>query len=91
MFDDALDDTPVLTAHAPFVPPAALCRDVRDIRHYQVWTRAYAYTLCAALAAALLGLIPAWLLVLVVPLAYVRLALALHELLHACPPSRLPR
>jgi fatty acid desaturase len=41
------------------------------------------------LGAALAGFIGAWVLALVVPLAYVRLSLALHELMHVRPASRV--
>lgn len=89
--EDASDDAATATAHDAFIPPSVLCRDERDARRYQFWTQVYAYALYAALGSAAVGLIPVWLLVLVVPVVYFRMALALHELLHACPPSEVPR
>jgi len=43
----------------------------------------------AVLGAALGGFVSPWVLALVVPLAYVRLSLALHELMHVRPASRV--
>jgi len=65
-------------------------RNASDARRYARLTGAYALTLYGALAVALAGVIPAWLLVPIVPLVYLRLALALHELMHACPASGVP-
>ncbi|MBI3400393.1 MAG: hypothetical protein HY048_03140 [Acidobacteria bacterium] len=91
MFEEGSDNAAMAAAPDAFSPPPVLWRDERDARHYQFWTRVYAYALYAALGSAVLGLMPPWLLVPVVPLVYFRMALALHELLHARPSSQLPR
>jgi fatty acid desaturase len=91
MFDDALDDAAAVAAPDGYVPPLSLCRDERDRRRYLFLTRMYAYSLYAVLAAALFRVIPVWVLALAVPFIYLRMALALHELLHVCPPSQAPR
>lgn len=67
--------------------PGTLQRDEGDARRYRRLTVAYALTIYAVLVLALAGLVPAWVLVPVVPLVYVRLSLALHELMHVCPTS----
>jgi fatty acid desaturase len=75
-------------AHPPaqvYVPPREFLRDVRDARAYQRATLALVLTLYVSLAAALAGWLPVWGLAAIVPLVYLRLALALHELLHVCP------
>ncbi len=91
MFDDVLDDAAAVAAPGGFVPPASLCRNDRDRRRYLWLTRMYAYALYAALGAALAGRLPVWALAVAVPFLYLRMALALHELLHVCPPSQAPR
>lgn len=67
-----------------------LSRDEADARRYVRLTLAYALGLYAALALALAGMLPAWALPPIVPLVYLRLALALHELMHVCRPSGVP-
>ena len=88
--DDAFDDMNTVASDG-FVPPATLFRDRHDGARYQLLTRLYAYALYAALGSAMLGFIPAWTLALLVPFVYLRMALALHELLHARPPDQVPR
>ncbi len=65
-------------------------RDETDARRYTRLTLAYALTLYSALGFALAGLLPAWALAPIVPLVYLRLALALHELMHVRPTSDVP-
>jgi len=65
-------------------------RDEADARRYTRLTLAYALTLYGALGFALAGLLPAWALVPIVPLVHLRLALALHELMHVRPASGVP-
>lgn len=85
------DDTPVIAAAGrTFVPPAAWLRDRHDARQYTRATLFYVCLLYASLASSMFGLIPAWTLFILVPLIYLRLALALHELLHAAPVSEVP-
>lgn len=67
-----------------------LSRDETDARRYVRLTLAYALGLYAALALALAGMLPAWALPPIVPLVYLRLALALHELMHVHSPSVVP-
>jgi fatty acid desaturase len=63
---------------------------VGDDRRYLRTTLVWSLLLYAALAAALLGLVsPLWLLV-AVPLIYVRLSLALHELMHLRSAAHVP-
>jgi len=75
---------------AAFVPPSSMFRDTTDARHYMRVTLLYVCVLYAALGTALAGVIPAWTLVAIVPLVYLRLALALHELLHAATAEEVP-
>jgi len=91
MLDDVLDDAAATAAPGGFVPPPSCCRDAGDARRYLRLTRLYTYLLYAALGLALARLIPAWVLVPLVPFVYLRLALALHELLHVCPPGQVSR
>lgn len=91
MFDDVLDGDAVLDAPGGFTPPPSCYRDHRDRRRYLRLTRLYTYSLYAALGLALARLIPAWVLVPLVPFVYLRLALALHELLHVCSADQVPR
>lgn len=90
MSDEVLDDVATIDA-AGYVPPPSLCRNQADARHYQLLTRLYAYSLYVALGAALLGVEPVWVLAIAVPFVYLRMALALHELLHVCTPDEAPR
>jgi len=69
----------------PYIPPQAFLRDRRDARSYQRSTLVLVGLLYLSLAAAAFGLVSPWWLFLAVPLIYLRLALALHELLHVCP------
>src|SRR5262245_46843883 len=62
---------------------AVTLRDERDARRYARRTFVLTIALYAVLAAALWGPLPWWGLLVIVPWLYVRLALALHELLHA--------
>jgi fatty acid desaturase len=65
-------------------------RDASDARRYLRATFGWTIAIYALLAGALTGLLPAPLLVVAVPLVYVRLSLALHELLHLRPAARVP-
>jgi hypothetical protein len=89
--DEALDDATEIAGPDTFVPSLSLVRDERDGARYQLLTRLYAYTLYAALALAIFNLIPAWTLAVIVPFVYLRMALALHELLHARTAHQVPR
>ena len=82
------DATPL--APLDFLPPRTWLRDERDARHYTRLTLSLVSVLYAALAIALAGWMPATWLWLIVPLVYLRLALALHELLHVCPAESVP-
>ena len=73
-----------------FAPPASMLRDQADARRYTRDTLLYVCLLYAGLGLALANLIPAWMLAVIVPLVYLRLALALHELLHAAPAPQVP-
>jgi fatty acid desaturase len=59
-----------------------LMRDALDARRYLRRTVALTLAIYALLALALAGYLPAWVFPLVLPLVYVRLSLALHELMH---------
>jgi fatty acid desaturase len=65
-------------------------RDAFEARRYLRATFAWTIVMYALLGAALAGLAPAMLLVVAVPLVYVRLSLALHELLHLRAAARVP-
>jgi fatty-acid desaturase len=67
-----------------------MARDRADARHYMRATLVYVCLLYAALGLALARVIPAWTLLVAVPLVYLRLALALHELLHAASAAEVP-
>ena len=71
-------------------PPRSAGRDAADARRYVRATLGWTIAIYVLLAAALAGLVPALLLVVAVPLVYVRLSLALHELLHLLPAARVP-
>jgi fatty acid desaturase len=90
--DTSTDDAAVASAAMEgFRPPASLLRDETDARRYTRSTLACVCLLYAALGLALASVLPVWLLLVVVPLVYFRLALALHELLHVCPAEEVPR
>lgn len=72
-----------------YVPPRELLRDTADARAYRRTTLVLVLLLYAALAGAMLGWIPSLALAAIVPLVYLRLALALHELLHICPADQV--
>src|SRR4051812_44244225 len=61
----------------------ARLRDETDARRDARRTVLLTIAMYAVLAATQAGVVPPWTLVVVVPLLYVRLSLALHELLHA--------
>ena len=65
-------------------------RHAADVRRYLRATFGWTVAIYALLGAALGGLFPAVLLVAAVPLVYVRLSLALHELLHLRAAARVP-
>jgi hypothetical protein len=84
-------DTAAVTGVDPFMPSASLLRDETDARRYTRSTLACLFVLYAALGLALASALPVWILLLVVPVVYLRMALALHELLHVCPAEAVPR
>jgi hypothetical protein len=86
--DTTIEDGGAAVA-AGFLPPASVLRDENDARRYKRSTLAYVCLLYLALGLALANLIPARVLVVAVPLLYLRLALALHELLHVCSPAHV--
>ena len=53
-------------------------------------TLLWSLALYALLAFGVVGALPLWALPVLVPLVYVRLALALHEMMHRCHPAGLP-
>ena len=71
-------------------PPRIARRDAADARRYLRATLVGTLAMYALLAGSLTGILPALVLVAVVPLVYVRLSLALHELLHIRPAARVP-
>ena len=71
-------------------PAATAGRDVAEARRYLRATFGWTVAIYALLGAALAGLVPALLLVVAVPLIYVRLSLALHELLHLRAAAQVP-
>jgi hypothetical protein len=77
-------------SHAPALPQEAALRGDADGRRYVRITLLHTLALYGVLAAALLGLLPAWALVPAVPWLYVRLSLSLHELLHARAAAGVP-
>jgi fatty acid desaturase len=79
--DAAAAETPV----SLYIPPQAFLRDRHDARSYRRSTLVLVGLLYLSLAVAAAGVISPWWLLLAVPLIYLRLALALHELLHVCP------
>src|SRR4051794_4098485 len=58
-------------------------RDESDARRDARRTVVLTIAMYAVLAASEAGAVPPWMLIVAVPLVYVRLSLALHELLHA--------
>jgi hypothetical protein len=68
---------------APVLATRPLARDAGDARRHARRTVALTLVLYATLAAALVGMLPAWCLALLLPPLYVRLSLSLHELMHA--------
>ena len=82
----APDDAEVAAPPADsYVPPQALLRNRHDAASYKRSTLLLVLLLYASLGLSMAGLVSSWWLVLAVPLIYLRLALALHELLHVCP------
>ena len=80
------DDAEVAATPAdPYVPPQAFLRDRHDATSYKRATLVLVSLLYVSLALTMSGAISPWWLFLAVPLIYLRLALALHELLHVCP------
>jgi len=74
----------------PRLPPSpSLLRNDADARVYVRRTLALTLGVYGVLAASLAGWVAPWVLALVVPLAYVRLSLALHELMHVRAASRV--
>lgn len=72
------------------MPPASLLRNEIDARRYTHSTLACVCVLYASLGLSLANVLPIWILLLVVPLTYLRLALGLHELMHVCPAEAVP-
>jgi hypothetical protein len=70
--------------------PDTTGRDDAHARRYLHATFGWTMAIYALLGVALAGLVPALLLVVAVPLIYVRLSLALHELLHLRAAARVP-
>jgi fatty acid desaturase len=70
--------------------PSAFARDDDDARARIRQTLGHTLSLYALLGLALAGAIPVLALVVAVPLVYVRLSLALHELMHVRTASRVP-
>jgi len=70
--------------------PAECARDDLDARAYVHRTLGYTLLLYALLGLATLEAIPAAVLVVAVPLIYVRLSLALHELMHVHSAAQVP-
>jgi fatty acid desaturase len=85
--EDALADDRAAaeTPANPYIPPQAFLRDRHDALSYRRSTLVLVGLLYLSLALAATGMISPWWLFLAVPLIYLRLALALHELLHVCP------
>ena len=71
--------------------PRSRRRDDIDARRYVRVTLGLTLAIYALLAAALTGTVPAWLPAVILPWIYVRLSLALHELLHVRTADRVPR
>jgi hypothetical protein len=69
---------------------AAAARNDADARRYLRLTLGHTLGMYGVLAAAVFGVMPAWTLLIVVPWLYVRLSLALHELLHVRDAARVP-
>ena len=81
------------TGHHFDTPPSARAntlRDDTDARRYVRRTFALTIALYVVLAAALADLVPPWALLVAVPWLYVRLSLALHELLHVRAATNVP-
>jgi fatty acid desaturase len=85
--EDALaDDAAAARRPAdPYIPPRAFLRDRHDAASYRRSTLVLVGLLYLSFAVAATGVISPWWLFVAVPLIYLRLALALHELLHVCP------
>jgi hypothetical protein len=71
-------------------PDATAKRNDGDARRHVWQTLAHTLALYGALAVALFGLMPAWVLAGAVPWLYVRLSLGLHELLHVRDATEVP-
>ena len=75
---------------AAVTPPRSRQRDDADARRYLRSTLAGTLAIYALLAAVMTGIVPAVLAALLLPFIYVRLSLALHELLHVRTAARVP-
>jgi hypothetical protein len=81
--------TPYPDSRLPAVPPSAtLLRNDDDACRYVRRTLVLTLVVYAMLGAALAGWVTPWLFI-ALPLVYVRLSLALHELMHVRPASRV--
>src|SRR5205823_2744142 len=68
----------------------AIWRNGSDARRYVRRTLCLTLMIYALMGLALSGILPAWCLLPVLPLLYVRVALALHELLHMRAAGQVP-
>lgn len=80
----------VVPCPASATPVATATRDDVDARRYQRVTLLHTLAMYGVLAAAMFGVVPPWTLFAVVPWLYVRLSLALHELLHVRDAENVP-
>jgi fatty acid desaturase len=69
--------------------PRAFYRDQADAARYKRVSLGYLLAIYALLGFAMAGLLPVWLLVVLLPPVYVRSALGAHELMHICPAGRV--
>ena len=69
--------------------PRAFYRDQADAARYKRVSLGYLLAIYGLLGFAMAGLVPLWLLLVLVPPLYVRSALCVHELMHNCPAGRV--
>jgi hypothetical protein len=70
--------------------PRAFYRDQADAARYKRLSLVHLLAIYGLLGLAMAGLVPAWLLFVLVPPLYVRAALSIHELMHICPVGQVP-
>ena len=81
----------LIAPHTAAATPAAdAMRNDADARRYLKLTLIHTIALYGILAAAIAGVVPAWILLASVPWLYVRLSLGLHELLHVRDAGQVP-